>query len=88
MSFTYHGSPFGIPPFLPILFILFFVACLVVGVIFILRAIWALRAGERERSFILNGVIGVLLILLPWGLVWIFMIGVPMYMFSHGSPGF
>lgn len=49
--------------------------CIIVGAFLLLKALWLLRIGENERRFLLYGIIGVIVITLPW---W----GISFYLFS------
>ncbi|MCF8564256.1 hypothetical protein LLE49_05805 [Alicyclobacillus tolerans] len=78
-----HVSPFG---FLPLVAVLLGLICAGFGVYFILKAIWALRTGDNERLFIRRGLIGVLLVVLPWVLIWIGMFALAAASVAN-SPG-
>lgn len=42
------------------------VFCSLAGLFFILKAIWVLRVGMDEPRFIMRGMIGMILLVLPW----------------------
>jgi hypothetical protein len=61
-----HVSP-GLPIVVSILFGL---TCTGFGIYYILKAIWILRLGENEALFVLRGMIGIALLILPWLFIW------------------
>lgn len=45
------------------------VFCVLSGLFFILQAIWTLRTGQNEARFLSRGMIGLILLILPWFLI-------------------